>query len=87
MIYTYLSTRAARECGEDTFRALSHGYTHWVSGRIDRVEVNDNSPEFCHIRSNTKPLMKPGTYNVWVLLGRMGSFATVQCATCECAAG
>lgn len=86
-IYTYLSTHAGRERGEGTFRALTRGYTHWASGRIDRVEVNNNNPDYCHIRSNMKPSMKPGSYSVWILLGRVGPYATIQHATCECAAG
>ena len=87
VIYTYLSTHSGRESGEGTFRALTRGYTHWASGRIDRMEVNNQNPEYCHVRSNMKPSMKPGSYNVWILLGRVGHFATIQCATCECAAG
>ena len=31
--------------------------------------------------------MKSGIYQVHLLLGRDGVFATIQSATCECAAG
>lgn len=34
-----------------------------------------------------KPSMKPGSYHVWLLLGHTGPFATVEGATCDCAAG
>lgn len=34
-----------------------------------------------------KPSMKQGSYNVWILLGRVGPYATIERATCECAAG
>ena len=86
-IYLYLSSHAGREQSEGTFRALTRGYTHWASGRIDNIEVNVKNPEYCHIRSSMKPSMKPGSYKVWILLGRVGPFATIQQATCECAAG
>lgn len=31
--------------------------------------------------------MKQGSYNVWILLGRVGPYATIERATCECAGG
>ena len=42
---------------------------------------------YCHVCSTTKPSMKAGTYQVYVLLGRTGELATMAAATCECAAG
>ena len=45
-VYTYLSTQAGRELSEGTFQALTRGYTHWASGHIDHIEVNDKNPEF-----------------------------------------
>ncbi len=86
-VYTYLASHAGRDSGEGTSRALTRGYIHWASGRIDGLEVNAQHPEYCHIQSVMKPSMKPGSYHVWLLLGRAGPFASVQCATCECAAG
>jgi len=86
-IYAYLSSRVGHESGEGTFRALTRGYTHWASGRIDRLDINTQHPEYCHIQSVMKPSMKPGSYHVWLLLGRDGPFASIQRATCECAAG
>ena len=35
---------------EGAFRALSRGYTHWASGRLEQMEVNVEYPEFCHVR-------------------------------------
>ena len=45
-IYTYLSTQTGWELSEGTFQALTRGYTHWASGHIDHIEVNDKNPEF-----------------------------------------
>ena len=87
VIYTYLSTHAGCNSSDGTFRALTRGYTHWASGRIDHVEVNYLNPQYCHVQSSMKPSMKPGLYHVWILLGKVGRFATIKCATCECAAG
>ena len=86
-IYTYLSAHASQGSGDGTFRALTRGYTHWASGRIDRLEVNVQHPQYCHVQSSMKPSMKPGSYHVWILLERTGPFATIHSATCECAAG
>ena len=88
-IYAYLSSRVGHESGEGTFRALTRGYTHWASGRIDHLDINTQHPEYCHIQSVMKPSVKPGGYHVWLLLGRDGPFASIQHATCicECAAG
>ena len=87
VVYTYLASGAGRSAGEGTFRALTRGFIHWQSGRIDKLEVNVQHPLFCHVRSQMKPSMRPGTYHVYVLLGRDNDFATVISATCECAAG
>ena len=35
IMYSYLDSRTGREHGEDTFRALSCGYTHWASGCVE----------------------------------------------------
>ena len=86
-MYTYLASGAGRSAGEGTFRALTRGFTHWQSGRIDNLEVNVQHPLYCHVRSKMKPSMKQGSYCVSVLLGREDGFANVLSATCECAAG
>ena len=36
---------------EDAFRALTFGYTHWASGRLEQMEIN---LDFCHVRCNMK---------------------------------
>ena len=48
-IYTYLSAHASRGGVDGTFRALTRGYTHWASGRIDRLEVDVQHPQYCHV--------------------------------------
>ena len=42
---------------------------------------------FCHVRCNMTPSMKAGIYHVYLLLGKEGQLATIDKATCECAAG
>ena len=80
-VYTYPSLGVGRSVTEGAFRALTHGYTHWVSGRMDYMEVNTHNPKFCHIRS---PSMKPGLY---ILLQKKNEITSVEVATCECATG
>ena len=55
---------------EGALRTLTRGYTQWASGRIDYMEVNTRNPNFCHIRSNMRPSMKPGLYKVYTFYGR-----------------
>ena len=54
---------------------------------MSQLEVNSRHPKFCHVRCKMMPSMKPGVYTVYLLLGKEGEMATVQKATCECAAG
>ena len=86
-MYTYLASGAGRTQSEGTFRALSRGFVHWASGRIESLEVNVHNPLYVHVRSSMKPSMKQGSYRVWILLHRDDDLATVTSATCECAAG
>ena len=86
-MYTYLASGAGRAQSEGTFRALTCGFIHWASGRIDSIEVNIHNPLYVHIRSWVKPSMKQGSYHVWILLQREDDLATFRSATCECAAG
>ena len=86
-MYTYLASGAGRIESEGTFRALTRGYVHWVSGRIESIEVNVQSPLYIHVHSSMKPSMKAGCYHVWILLQWEDDLATVTSATCECAAG
>ena len=88
VVYAYLASGAGRSAGRGTFRALTRGFIHWQSGRIENLEVNVNHPLYCHVRSTMKPSMKAGSYHVGVLLGRDGEVvSSVLAATCECAAG
>ena len=54
---------------EGAFRALSWGYTHWASGRIQEIDLNTNNPEFCHVRGRMQPSMKVGVYITYILQG------------------
>lgn len=87
LLYTYLAGHVGRKGDEGAFRALTRGYNHWASGRLDQLEINVNHPEYCHIRCSMKASMKSNMYHVYLLLGRQGELATVVSATCECAAG
>ena len=86
-MYTYLASGAGRTQSEGIFRALSRGFVHWASGRIESIEVNVHNPLYVHVRSSMKPSMKQGSYRVWILLHKDDDLATVTSATCECAAG
>ena len=90
LVYTYLAAHVGRRSNlEGAFRALKRGYTHWASGRVDKVEVNTNNPEYCHVRSTIKPSMKQGSYTVYVLLSNETNWkpTSIAEATCQCAAG
>ena len=65
----------------------THGYNHWASGRLDQLHVHTVHPCYCHIRASTTPSMKPGCYHVYLRLCREGEVASIDTATCECAAG
>ena len=66
--YAYLAGHVGhRTNSEGAFRALKHGYVHWVSGWLARIDVNMNNPEYCHVRETTKASMKPVSYNVGLL--------------------
>ena len=84
-LYAYLAEGVGHSKGEGAFRALSRGYTHWASSRLEELEMNTQNPSFCHVRCLIKPSMETGKYTVYILLGRDGDFATIALATCECA--
>ena len=86
-MYTYLAGHVGHTGEQGAFRALTRGYTHWASGRLQEMEVNTTHPAYCHVRCMMKPLMKVGLYHVYLLLGREGELATICSATCECSAG
>lgn len=87
LLYTYLATGCGNKKTEGAFRALQRGYIHWALGRLDCPEVNYKHPHFCHVRCNMTPSMKTGVYHVYLLLGNQDQLATIDKATCECAAG
>ena len=87
MLYTYLACGVGLSKVQGAFRALTRGYNHWASGRLDHLQINSMHPEYCHVRVSCTPSMKPGTYNVYLLLHKEGEVASILTATCECAAG
>lgn len=87
LVYTYLAGHVGHAGENGAFRALSRGYTHWASGRLEEIQVNTNHPQCCHVKCKMKPSMKVGIYNTYILLGREGDVACIRTATCECAAG
>ena len=87
LLYTYLAESCSTSSGHGAFRALQRGYVHWQSGRISQLEINHRHPELCHVCCRIMPSMKPGVYTVYLLLGKVGELATIQRATCDCAAG
>ena len=88
LVYTYLSQQTSHDNGESTFRALTRGFTHWKSGRIHTISISVQHPVYCHVQSTMKPLMKSGSYQVWIMLqcDDLG-YASVKCASCQCATG
>ena len=83
----YLAEGVGRAVTRGAFCALTRGFTHWSSGRMDRMEVNLHNPKFCHVKCTMTPSMKPGSYQVYILLRKERDLASVVAATCECAAG
>ena len=82
--YSYLAEGVGNVSEGGTFRALTWGYTHWASGRLDRLEVNCCHPDFYHVRYQVTPSMKSGVYHVYILFDQE---PTVKLAQCECAPG
>ena len=76
-----------RKDAEGAFRALKRGYIHWASGRLEKMEINTNNPEYCHVRCIIKASMKTATYCVYLLLRCDGPSTAIIAATCKCAAG
>jgi hypothetical protein len=87
ILYEYLAKGVGRSQDKGAFRAISRGYNHWASGRIERVEINTRHPNLCHVQCIMKPSMKVGKYHVYVLLDHEGTLASIKKATCECPAG
>ena len=89
MVYAYLAEGVGRsKAAEGAFKALSRGFTHWASGRLEHLEINIKNPSYSHVRSNMKPSIKQGSYDVYLLLERIKEdMASIQAATCQCTAG
>ena len=87
-LYEYLAEGVGNVSGKGAFRALTRGYTHWASGRLNKLEVNTRNPMLCFVRCQMRPSMKAGFYNVKMIL-RKGdnNVAVIAQATCQCAAG
>ena len=50
LLYTYLAEGSGNTSGKGAFRALQRGFNHWASGRLSKLEVNVNHPDFCHVK-------------------------------------
>ena len=88
LVYSYLAGHVGHRTNcEGAFRALKCGYGHWASGRLARIDVNINNPEYCHVRAITKASMKPVSYNVGLLLKKNKPLTNIIEATCQYAAG
>ena len=88
LVYIYLAGHIGQSGDEGVFRALTRGYTHWASGRLDQLMVNTNNPKYCHVRASMKPSMKTGLYHVYLLLQVYEKgLASIVSATCGCVAG
>ena len=86
-LYAYLAKGCERVSGHGAFRALQRGFVHWASGRLGEINVNVKHPLVCHVRCVTTLSMKPGKYQVYLLLGKESELATIEKAKCDCAAG
>ena len=70
-LYNYLAEGVGVTPGKGTlqaFRALSRGYNHWASGRIEEIKANLHNPYYSHVRCLIKPSMKSGIYRVYLLI-------------------
>ena len=88
LVYMYLAGHVGRSGDEGAFRALTRGYAHWASGRLEKLSVNTNNPKYCHVHATMKPSMKTGLYHAYLLLeSDSEGLASILSATCECVAG
>ena len=90
-LYTYLAEGVGNAKGSKAFRALTRGYVHWSSRRINKMEVHTLHPLYAFARCSIIPSMRAGSYNVTILLKREAvhgqDIGRIEQATCECAAG
>lgn len=46
LLYTYLAGHVGKDGEQGNFRALAHGYVHWVSRQLVQLEVNVQHREY-----------------------------------------
>ena len=68
LLYTLADCVGRGERGK-AFRSLQHGFNHWSSGRLSKMEIIFRHPKFCHVHCQVTPLMNQGLY---ILLDREG---------------
>ena len=74
--------------GKGAFRALTRGYTHWASGRLNKLEVNTCNQTLCFVCCQMRPSMKTGFYTIKLILRKSdNNVAVIAQAICQCAAG
>ena len=87
-LYEYLAEGVGNVSGAHAFRALTRGYTHWASGRLNKLEANTCNPTLCFVCCQMRPSMKSGFYTVKIILRKHDdNVASIAQATCQCAAG
>ena len=90
-VYTYLAKGVGIAKVSKAFRALTRGYVHWASGRICKLEIHTLHPLYAFVRCSMIPSMRAGSYSVTILLKREAvhgqDIASIEQATCQCAAG
>ena len=85
-LHTYLACGVGSK-PQGLFRALTRGYNHWASGRMDQLQVHTMHPQYCHVCATAIHSMKAGLYSVYILLCKKGQFSDIEAATCDCATG
>ena len=55
-LYEYLAEGVGNVSGKGAFRALTRGYTHWASGRLNKLEINTCNPTLCFVRCQMRPI-------------------------------
>ena len=87
-LYSYLADGVGNVSGQGAFRALTQGYIHWLSGRLSKIQFNDNNPSHCFVCCRRLSMRPTGLYKVFLLLQKeVEGNASIARATCECAAG
>lgn len=68
VLYTYLAVGVGNSEGKKAFRALKHGYIHYASNRIYKIELQNRHSSYAFLRMSTNPSIKPGLYKVSMVL-------------------